>query len=103
MNLLTREQMEFALKVRELIERSLKPKWEQVTEAQYSEFIRSYPRPLDRNVTAICEPPMENFNDFSNGKTWPESMVARAMLCDDGTRKDHEVLDLEYFVSRGLK
>jgi len=30
----------------------------------------------------MCEPPLLSYNDFSNGKEWPKSMVAKAKLYD---------------------
>jgi hypothetical protein len=51
-----------------------------VTKAEWKAFIESYPRPLVSDVARMCEPPMLNHNDFSNGKVWPESMVAKVHL-----------------------
>lgn len=55
-------------------------KWKQVSKAELEAFVAGYPHALDVNVTGICEPPMRSWNDFSEGKVWPESMVAREFL-----------------------
>jgi hypothetical protein len=47
-----------------------------VTKEQFEQFIQSYPRPLNRNVALMCEPPVVTYNDFSLGM-WPASVVAR--------------------------
>jgi hypothetical protein len=49
--------------------------WKPCTKAEFDAFVAAYPRPLDRDVTGICEPPMVSYNDFTLG-VWPESMVA---------------------------
>jgi hypothetical protein len=47
-----------------------------VTKEEFEKFILSYPRPLDRDVAQMCEPPVVTYNDFSLG-VWPQSVVAR--------------------------
>lgn len=37
---------------------------------------------LKSDITGICEPPLLTLNDFSNGKVYPESIVAKAYLMD---------------------
>lgn len=54
--------------------------WKQVSREELKAFVSKYPRSLDVDVTGICEPPMRSWNDFSNGKVWPESMVAREIM-----------------------
>jgi hypothetical protein len=56
--------------------------WKRVTKNEFDAFVASFPRPLTRDVTGICEPPMLSYNDFSGDKIWPESMVARVALYD---------------------
>jgi hypothetical protein len=41
------------------------------------DFLTSYPEPLVRDWTGICEPPLVSYNDFSGNKKWPESIVAK--------------------------
>ena len=52
-----------------------------VTKEEFVNFLKSYPHPLERDWY------MEWFswNDFSNEKVWPESMVA---MCSDGSYDD---------------
>lgn len=51
-----------------------------VTKEEFEKFIRDYPKPLVQDVYAIAEPPILQFNDFSEGKVWPESVVASECL-----------------------
>lgn len=51
--------------------------FKKVTKDEYIRFVRNYPARLVFDLTAICEPPMGSYNDFSDGKEWPESMVAK--------------------------
>jgi len=68
-------------------------RFKKVSKKEYEAFISSYPNELDRNVVLFCEPPMENYNDFTDGKIWPESMVAKRFLEHD--REDGEFYILE--------
>jgi hypothetical protein len=54
--------------------------WKSVTKEEFEAFIKAYPKPLKYDVTGICEPPLASYNDFSDGKVWPESMVAKISL-----------------------
>jgi hypothetical protein len=49
----------------------------QVSREAFVEFLQTYPNPLEWNCTGICEPPLGSWNDFSDGKIWPESIVAK--------------------------
>ena len=57
-------------------------KFDKVTKKEFKDFVSNYPNKLDWDVTTICEPPMGNYNDFTKGKVWPESMVAIVRLMD---------------------
>jgi hypothetical protein len=54
--------------------------WRKVTEAEFDAFLAAYPEPLHCDVSGICDPPVASWNDFADGKTWPESMVAKRIL-----------------------
>jgi hypothetical protein len=56
--------------------------WVEVSKAGFDQYISCYPKPLERDITHICEPPMLTYNDFSEGKVWPQSIVARVQLYD---------------------
>lgn len=47
-----------------------------VTIVEFLKFLDTYPRKLERDVLAICEPPRVQFNDFTLGN-WPQSVVAQ--------------------------
>jgi hypothetical protein len=54
-----------------------------VSREEFDAFVKAYPRPLTRDVTAICEPPLITFNDFERAPYWPGSVVASCN--NDGT------------------
>lgn len=54
--------------------------FKKVTKEQFDLFVQIYPEKLDYHVTHICEPPLGSYNDFSVGKKWPDSMVAKIVL-----------------------
>ena len=61
----------------------------QVSRQEYIRFIKNYPRDLDFDCTGIFEPPLGTYNDFSNEKVWPESIVAKEIrdwMGDNGER-----------------
>jgi len=51
-----------------------------VTKEEFDNFINTYPSKLEVDVMGICEPPLKTYNDFSDGKIWPESAVASVVL-----------------------
>lgn len=53
-----------------------------VTKEEFDEFLSAYPRPLEKDVTGICEPPVLSYNDFAKGP-WPDSIVAAVVLTED--------------------
>jgi len=56
-------------------------KYKRVTKKEYLSFVSNYPKELVYDVCAIAEPPVANYNDFSDGKVWPESCVTKVILC----------------------
>lgn len=49
-----------------------------VTEEEFLKFITEYPKSkLEFDCFGACDPPLMSYNDFSDGKVWPESMVAK--------------------------
>ena len=68
-------------------------KFKSVTKAELDKFVREYPNRLTRDVCAIREPAGVSFNDFTEGKEWPESIVAkRYMAIQWGGAGDFKVL-----------
>jgi hypothetical protein len=43
---------------------------------EFDEFLKAYPRPLERDVYMACEPPYISWNDFTRAPCWPDSIVA---------------------------
>jgi len=52
----------------------------EVSQEEFNRFIAEYPHPLERNVARMFEPEQLSYNDFSDGKKWPESVVAFVVL-----------------------
>lgn len=59
-------------------------KYKQVTKDEFQEFVAGYPVKLEYDVTGISDPPYGTWNDFTGGKVWPESIVAKVALYDGG-------------------
>jgi len=53
-------------------------RFKDVSEQELDEFVKNYPRPLERDAFFAYEPPLITWNDFSDGKVWPESVVAKS-------------------------
>jgi hypothetical protein len=51
--------------------------WKKVSKEEFNIFLANYPNKLEKDVAYFFEPPMLSYNDFSDGKKWPESMVAQ--------------------------
>lgn len=43
----------------------IKKVWETVSEERFCEFVKDYPRDLERDCTGICEPPVVAFYDLA--------------------------------------
>lgn len=56
--------------------------YKKVSKEEFDNFVKNYPnsKKLNWDVFRACEPPMGSFNDFSDGKVWPESMVAKVFM-----------------------
>lgn len=50
------------------------------TKEELDQFVKDYPRPLEVDVYGAGDPPIKSYNDFSSGKVWPESVVARVIM-----------------------
>lgn len=77
--------------------------FKKVDKETYLNFLADYPKELIVDITGICEPPLKTWNDFSNGKVWPESIVAKVVLnesmkghpCYQGESNDYYVLEIK--------
>lgn len=49
--------------------------YEFVSEDEYYDFLESYPREIERNVSSVCDPPVISYNDFKLGN-FPDSIIA---------------------------
>jgi hypothetical protein len=79
--------------------------WKKVSITELRAFIQTYPVYLEYDCTGICEPPMRSWNDFSHGKVWPESMVAKQFegeafgYINEQPRKHKRDVILEFYSS----
>lgn len=55
-------------------------KWALVTRERFRKFVDGYGKNLVYDVCAIFDPPIGSYNDFSDGKVWPESVVCYVSL-----------------------
>ena len=51
--------------------------FKKVSKEEFETFVSTYPNELEKSVHPIFEPPVVAYNDFSTGKNWPDSVVAR--------------------------
>lgn len=51
-----------------------------VNKEDFIYFVQNYGKPLERDVAQMFEPPLITYNDFSDGKVWPESVVAKIIM-----------------------
>jgi hypothetical protein len=56
--------------------------FKKVLRSEFYDFVKNYKGKLDFDLCEICDPPMGSYNDSSNGKMWPESMVAKYITND---------------------
>ena len=53
--------------------------WKQVTRQELIDFVNSYPFPLEQDLYMDWY----SWNDFREGRMWPDSVVAMASIYDD--------------------
>ena len=63
------------------------PIYKKVSKQEYIDFIKKYPRLLERDVFGACDPPYVTYNDFELANRWPYSIVADTYLYDDEPNK----------------
>lgn len=65
---------------------TVEPIWKSVTEEEFEDFVKSYPRKLEERYKMICSPPAISYNDFELANKWPYSVVAKTFLYTDDER-----------------
>lgn len=58
-------------------------RFRQCTKEELDSFLRDYDGDLKADVSQMFDPPLCTYNDFSDGKIWPESIVAQVVLGSD--------------------
>lgn len=61
----------------------MEPIKKSVTQQEFEDFIKNYPRPLEKDCYGAFEPPLITYNDFELADKWPYSVVAYTYLYDD--------------------
>jgi hypothetical protein len=61
-----------------------------VSKKEFYTFIKNYPSILEKNICGFCEPALLTYNDFSNGKVWPESVIASIKLNENDSRSSEK-------------
>jgi len=56
--------------------------YRQVPKEEFYIFIRNYSKKLEWDCYGVYEPPLGSYNDFSDGKKWPESIVGVVQMYD---------------------
>ena len=62
---------------------TVEPRMKNATKEEFEEFIKNYPRKLERDVFGAAEPPAISYNDFELANRWPYSVVARTFMYSD--------------------
>ena len=61
----------------------IEPIFKKVSKEEFEDFIKTYPRKLERDVYGISDPPSISYNDFELANRWPWSIVASTMGYSD--------------------
>ncbi len=68
-----------------------------VSKEEYIKFLQNYPKKLVRDVCRIPEPAVETYNDFTDGKSREEAIIAYAYLYNNDEYFNY--LPTEYFIT----
>lgn len=71
-----------------------------LTKPDFDQWLTAYPRKLERDVYAACEPPVVTWNDFERAPYWPDSVVAHTA---DGSGEYHVIDDVNAPVITKIK
>jgi len=73
-------------------------KWKKVSKEKFEKFRSEYKTNLIYDVCGIFDPPIGSYNDFSDGKIWPESVVCFVSL----GKQSMIICPNEYFILLSL-
>jgi len=73
-------------------------KWKGVSREEFQSFVSRYKPKLVYDVCGIFDPPIGSYNDFSCGKSWPDSVVCYISLGGISCPGN----PYEYFILRGM-
>lgn len=65
-----------ALSIAEAFYFTVEPIWKEVSQKEFHEYVKLYPRPLKCDAYAVFDDPVVSFNDFALADRWPVSVVA---------------------------
>lgn len=69
-----------------------------VTKEEFYNFIKNYPSELTEHWIYFCTPPIITWNDFSSGKEYPYTIVAKTYDQSDPLLKDLKEEEREYYI-----
>ena len=58
----------------------------EVSKEEFINFINNYPRPFDKDVCGISDPPLISYNDFELANRWPYSIIASTFAYSDNPK-----------------
>ena len=78
-------------------------KFKKVSRDEYKKFVEEYSQriPLSFDVARMFEPPLESYNDFSDGDIWPYSIVAKCIrdwLSPNGKKESYPMEFWQYYI-----
>lgn len=66
--------------------------YKKVDKKTFSCFVKNWPNKLEWDCLCTCEPPLGSYNDFTTGKVWPESIVAKIRLHNNIQQREYYIL-----------
>jgi hypothetical protein len=63
-----------------------------VSKEEFKKFVKEYPKELHKHAVMICEPPLITYHDFSDGKKYPESIIAKFSDEYDKSKIQYKIL-----------
>lgn len=74
-----------------------------VTKEEFENFIKNYPSKLEEHWIFFCTPAIITWNDFSAGRKYPETIVAKTYDYSDPVEYGTKESDKEYLIKIKMK
>lgn len=69
-----------------------------VSKEEFDSFVKNYPVELQEHWIEFCTPPIITWNDFSSGKQYPDTIVARTYDYSHPIWDEVEKYEEEYYI-----